>query len=400
MRARGCRTLSVRRAERRHDQSVRLSALLVVVVGALPQPPMYMAVAAVSEEQLQAVAGWPMDEVDDDANALVERVMAEAAELGRQGQGRCTNSTGFPKQAPLAVVTGANKGIGFDMASQLLEKGCHVVLACRNASRCQEAAAALAGSAWEVLDLESDDSIDRFAGVIREKHGRLDILINNAAVKIKPAEMGGKPPMPFAQQARPTLRTNFWGTVRLTEALLPLLRLSPAPRLINVVSAYGQLDYNFCRFATKRAYAAMLEMVFADKERLYELINTWQAAVESGLHNEEAANSGVGGLGWGRTCYSVSKLALMAYTFILAREHEHMEAFKINCVCPGGTKTDMSYNLPDHQLPSTAATTLISLALLDNDDPVSGMYHVNIGVPPVLTVRDWSAYCGSGRDLA
>ena len=78
--------LSVGRAERRHGQSVRLSALVVVVVGALPQPPVHMAVAAVSEEPLQAVAGWPMDEVDDDADAMVERVMAEAAELERQGE--------------------------------------------------------------------------------------------------------------------------------------------------------------------------------------------------------------------------------------------------------------------------------------------------------------------------
>ena len=137
----------------------------------------------------------------------------------------------------VAVVTGGNKGIGYHIAEQLLasrEYGT-VVIACRDAGRAAAAAKAL-GTVYEVLDLTDPNSIDAFPQLLAEKYGRLDCLVNNAAIAFK-----GRDPTPFPQQTVPTLRANFYGTVRLTEACLPLLSAGKQGTVVNVASMAGAL---------------------------------------------------------------------------------------------------------------------------------------------------------------
>ena len=137
------------------------------------------------------------------------------------------------------VVTGANKGIGACIAEQLClskEFG-RVILACRNEEEGRKAAARLGIVAeFAHLDISDPMSIDRFATHMATVVGRCDGLVNNAAIAFKQAD-----PTPFARQTAPTLDTNYRGTVRLTDALLPLLRAGERPFVVNVASMAGAL---------------------------------------------------------------------------------------------------------------------------------------------------------------
>jgi carbonyl reductase 1 len=141
--------------------------------------------------------------------------------------------------ARTVVVTGANKGIGACIAEQLYLSGefGRVILACRNEEEGRKAAARLgAGAEFALLDISDPASIDYFAKHMATIVLRCDGLINNAAIAFKQAD-----PTPFAQQAAPTLGTNYRGTVRLTDALLPLLRAGERPFVVNVASMAGAL---------------------------------------------------------------------------------------------------------------------------------------------------------------
>jgi len=145
----------------------------------------------------------------------------------------------------IALVTGANKGIGFEIARQLAEAGVTVVMGSRNLRRGQEAAADLAkaGLAVEALeiDLNDDATIASAAEKIAARHGRLDILVNNAG--IVDAE-DGPPSVATAAAARRLMETNFLGTLSVTQAMLPLLRRSKAGRIVNLSTTLGSLTIN------------------------------------------------------------------------------------------------------------------------------------------------------------
>jgi NAD(P)-dependent dehydrogenase (short-subunit alcohol dehydrogenase family) len=145
----------------------------------------------------------------------------------------------------IALVTGANKGIGLEIARQLAEAGVHVIIGARDAERGRAAAANLAGEGLlaEVLALDLLDpaSIAAAARQIGETHGKLDILVNNAGI-FDPAD--GQPGKASLDAVRRVMETNFFGTLAITQAMLPLLRSAGTARIVNLASSLGSLTLN------------------------------------------------------------------------------------------------------------------------------------------------------------
>ncbi len=145
----------------------------------------------------------------------------------------------------VALVTGANKGIGLEIARDLAQAGVHVLLGSRDMARGAEAAAILArgGVAAEVvhLDLDVPETIAAAAATIAAAHGRLDILVNNAGV----FDFADAPPSRAAIHAvRRVMEVNFIGALAVTQAMLPLLRKAPEGRIVNLSSSLGSLALN------------------------------------------------------------------------------------------------------------------------------------------------------------
>lgn len=145
----------------------------------------------------------------------------------------------------IALVTGANKGIGLEIARQLAQSGVTVLLGTRDAARGQQAAEALASSGLyvEVIDIDLNDeaTIMSAAQVIEDRHGRLDILVNNAGIV---DAQDGPPSLAAIAAARRLMETNFIGTLAVTQAMLPLLRKSEAGRIVNLATTLGSLSIN------------------------------------------------------------------------------------------------------------------------------------------------------------
>eukprot|EP00897_Mesotaenium_endlicherianum_P000880 jgi/Mesen1/10793/ME000092S10277 len=229
----------------------------------------------------------------------------------------------------VAVVTGANKGIGFYIARRLAQEGLTAVLAARNPSLGQEALAKLQGEgfknvAFRQLDITDKDSIDAFARWLEEQYGGLDILVNNAGFAFKGNAFG-------ASEARQTIGVNYGGTRAVCERLLPLLRASPAgARVVNVCSSAGKL----------RIVSPELQRRFSDpdltEEGLDALVDEFVSAVERGDHRQR---------GWPSSMYGVSKLAEAAYTRILDRHLSSRpdgQKVLVNACHPGYCVTDMT----------------------------------------------------------
>lgn len=145
----------------------------------------------------------------------------------------------------IALVTGANKGIGFAVARQIAQAGVRVILGARDAHRGQAAAESLIDEGLDVstvaLDLNDQASISAAASHIAAKYGRLDILVNNAGVF---DSADGPPSKADLDAVRRVLETNFIGTLAVTQAMLPLLRAAPKARIVNVSSSLGSLTLN------------------------------------------------------------------------------------------------------------------------------------------------------------
>ncbi|CAL9278369.1 MULTISPECIES: SDR family oxidoreductase [Streptomyces] len=136
----------------------------------------------------------------------------------------------------IALITGANKGIGFEIARQLGELGITAVIGARDEQRGKEAAEQL-GQPYVQLDVTDPDSVEAAARWIEAEYGRLDILVNNAGVTVPPPQ--GTPSATTAQTLRRIYETNVFGVVTVTNAMLPLLRKSPAARIVNQSSELG-----------------------------------------------------------------------------------------------------------------------------------------------------------------
>ncbi|MFI1203638.1 SDR family oxidoreductase [Streptomyces sp. BHT-5-2] len=143
-----------------------------------------------------------------------------------------------------ALVTGANKGIGREIARRLAAEGMTVYLGARDEHRGREAERALVEEGLDVrfvrLDVTVQEQVDAAVRRIEETSGRLDVLVNNAGVVV---EWGVEVPEVTAAQMRSAFDVNVFGTVAVTQACLPLLRRSPAGRVVNISSPLGSLTY-------------------------------------------------------------------------------------------------------------------------------------------------------------
>jgi NAD(P)-dependent dehydrogenase (short-subunit alcohol dehydrogenase family) len=147
-----------------------------------------------------------------------------------------------PSRAPVALVTGANKGIGFEVARAIAKAGYTVLLGARNPTSGREAAAILTGEHLDVrfveLDVTRMESISSAAARIEADFGKLEILVNNAGIA---DPQDGPPSRAKVDVIERVLRTNFLGAVAMAQAVLPLLRKADAGRIVNVSSDLGSI---------------------------------------------------------------------------------------------------------------------------------------------------------------
>ncbi|KAL7488241.1 hypothetical protein ACHAW6_013820 [Cyclotella cf. meneghiniana] len=243
------------------------------------------------------------------------------------------------KATRIALVTGANKGIGLYIALQLAMSGLfgRVILGCRDARR-GEAAVALIESQLSAIKPPSSASSTNVSFLpltlgdtqshralrqsLEEQYGKLDVLVNNAAMAFKGAD-----PTPHQEQCKPTLDVNFRGTVDLTEELLPLLRRGEDARIVNVASMSGRLSQ--IPSSDLRSKLSSPDLTMSD---LQKYVDQYEKDVLNGTYRQK---------GWGGSNYGMSKLAVIAATRIWARD-EAANGVKVNCCCPGYCDTDMT----------------------------------------------------------
>ncbi|KAF8402390.1 hypothetical protein HHK36_013345 [Tetracentron sinense] len=267
----------------------------------------------------------------------------------------------------VAVVTGANKGIGFALVKRLAELGLNVVLTSRDVSRGYKAVESLRSIGLHVhfsrLDVSDPASINAFVSWFREKFGALDILVNNAAISFN--EIGEN----SVEHAETVIRTNFYGPKLLTEAFLPFFRRSASiGRILNISSRLGLLNVS----------NPTVREILQDEEGLSEecmegMVSWFLEDVKSGTWMEK---------GWPKywTDYSVSKLALNAYSRLLANRYNG-RGLSVNCFCPGFTQTAMTRGKGTHTA-EAAADIGARLVLLPPEKLPTGKFY--IGCSPFL----------------
>ncbi|KAK6162392.1 hypothetical protein DH2020_002233 [Rehmannia glutinosa] len=291
-----------------------------------------------------------------------------------------------------AVVTGANKGIGFEICRQLASNGIKVVLTARDEKRGLEAQERLKGFGlsdyvdFHQLDVVDPASISSIVDFIKSKYGRLDILVNNAGISgmglvgdilivqelieesIASVSAGGKPE-PFQPKAsgavmetfkgaEECVQTNYYGAKRTTEALIPLLQLSNSPRIVNVSSMFGSLEL----LANEWAKGVLSNEESLTDEKVDEVVQEFLKNFKEGSLEANHWPTHV-------SAYKVSKAALNAYTRCTAKKYP---SFCINSVCPGFARTDITCNLGPLSA-AEAAESPVKLAMLPNGGP-SGFF--------------------------
>ncbi|CAK9300494.1 unnamed protein product [Gordionus sp. m RMFG-2023] len=262
----------------------------------------------------------------------------------------------------VALVTGSNQGIGFAIVEAL----CHcfegdVVLTSRDKEKGQEAVARLQAKGlkpvFHQLDITCQDSIRNCEEFLREKYRGLDILVNNAGIAYKRDSNA-----PALEQARNTLKTNFWGTLNLCKALFPLLRNHA--RVVNVSSTCGCLRNIPNHAKREEFYTARSTMTL---DHLESLMRRYESEVETSAEDPQAWAA----LGWGNSHYGISKAGVTAATAIMARDFPRQFPDKrdvlINCCCPGYVSTNMSSYKGPLSI-EQGAITPVYLATLPPDD--------------------------------
>ena len=230
----------------------------------------------------------------------------------------------------VALVTGANKGLGLEVARQLGAQGIVVVLAARDLAKATTAADLLRGEGLDALPVKLEvtnaDDIAKVPGFFTENFGRLDILVNNAGVS--PA---GRPET--VELMREIYETNVFGPYAVTQALLPLLKAAPAGRIVNHSSILGSLSF----------------------------VGTGQAG------------------DWTQPSYTSSKSALNMLTVVQAVQLKDTNV-KVNAAHPGWVKTDMGGGNAPLEIPE-GAKTAVALATLPADGPTGGYFHLGETLP-------------------
>ncbi|HYF71841.1 MAG TPA: SDR family oxidoreductase [Nocardioides sp.] len=240
-------------------------------------------------------------------------------------------------QKRTALVTGANKGIGFAIAEGLGAQGFRVAVGARDAVRRDDAVAKLRANGVDAfgvpLDVTDDASVADAAALIEERAGGLDVLVNNAAIT---GVMPQEPTRIDLDTIRTVLETNVFGVMRVTNAMLPMLRRSPAPRVVNVSSGVGSLT-------------------------------------------RQAAAAGEDTVGPISAAYSASKTFLNAVMLQYVRELAGT-GILVNAACPGYVATDLN-GFRGIRTPEQGAATPIRLATLPDDGPTGGFFE-DAGVVP------------------
>lgn len=232
--------------------------------------------------------------------------------------------------AKIALVTGGNKGIGFEICRNLAGAGCTVLLGARSAERGQQAVRQLREAGLEEvhfieIDVTRQDTIRSAAEWIEREYHRLDILVNNAGVNL---HGDGLPGSADLEAVRKIFDTNFLGPLAVAQTMLPLLRKSEAGRIVNVSSGLGSLNRSSDPSSPRTSY---------------QLIG-----------------------------YSASKAALNMLTVHLADELRETK-IKVNSANPGFTKTDLNDNR-GRQPVEVGAIAATRLALLEDDGPTGGSF--------------------------
>ncbi|WP_431972821.1 SDR family oxidoreductase [Micromonospora haikouensis] len=240
-------------------------------------------------------------------------------------------------EAKIALVTGANKGIGYEIAAGLGALGFSVGVGARDGQRRETAVAKLRAAGVDAfgvpLDVTDDASVTAAAALVEERAGRLDALVNNAGVT------GDRVQLPTTVDlavVRAVVETNVLGVIRVTNAMLPLLRRSASPRIVNMSSGVGSLAR--------------------------------QSAAEGELTTGPVA-----------VAYSPSKTFLNAVTVQYVRELRGTNIL-INAACPGYVATDLN-NFQGVRTPEQGAAIAIRLATLPDDGPTGGFFE-DAGVVP------------------
>jgi NAD(P)-dependent dehydrogenase (short-subunit alcohol dehydrogenase family) len=229
--------------------------------------------------------------------------------------------------ARVALVTGANRGIGKEVSRQLADGGLVVLVAARDLAKAEDAAAELGGGEVELyareLDVTDDDSVERCFTGVHDEFGRLDVLVNNAGV--------GYPGMAAVDAdldaVKDVMETNLFGAWRCAEHAIPLMRAHRYGRIVNVSTGMAQLT----------------------------------------------------DMGGGSAAYRVSKTALNALTRMLTAE-THGDGIKVNSVCPGWVRTDMGGASATRSV-EEGADTVTWAATLPDDGPTGGFFRDRSPIP-------------------
>lgn len=289
----------------------------------------------------------------------VALLVASAWLLARLSVGNFIELGGMSQHGRVALVTGANKGIGKEVARKLA--GVCTFLGCRDNELGESAARELREGGCDVrsiqLDITDPASVLAARDRIVAEHGRLDILVNSAAICYNDPTLYGRCEFThFTKQAAPTVNTNFFGTLSITRAVLPLLRAAPAPRIVNVVSYAGRLSI-LRSLERVEAFTSPTLTVKQVEDFMKEFVRD----VEAGVHASR---------GWPSTCYGMSKLGLIALTKVLARDEPQV---MVNSVDPGYCATDQNMHQGTRSAEHGARTPAF-LALLPSSRFVSGKH--------------------------
>lgn len=230
----------------------------------------------------------------------------------------------------IALVTGANKGIGFEIATKLGREGIKIYVGARSAERGEAAVQKLRDegitASFIAVDLHNYDSIYQAAELIKQAEGHLDILVNNAGII---DAKDGAPSTTDIETVKRTFDTNFYGTLVVTQAMLPLLKAAPAARVVYISSGLGSLALN--------------------EDPTWEFADTKLIG------------------------YNASKAAVNMLTVQLAWELKDT-AIKVNAANPNFTDTELVPGAVGGRPVSEGAKTAINLALIGEDGPTGKFF--------------------------
>jgi NAD(P)-dependent dehydrogenase (short-subunit alcohol dehydrogenase family) len=228
-----------------------------------------------------------------------------------------------------ALVTGANKGIGREIARRLAELDMTVLVGARDRERGEAAVEGLRNTSRDVhlvtLDVADEQSVARAVAEVAERFGKLDVLVNNAGIAVGAAT----PSSQSLEAMRHIFATNVFGPISVAQAFLPLLEKAPGARIVNVSSSLGSLGLA----ANPESPIAQLGSLFG---------------------------------------YAASKTALNAFTLRLA--HELCDKrIKVNAACPGYVATDLNRHTGSRNV-EQGAEIIVRLATLPDDGPTGGFF--------------------------